>query len=48
MATTAIPKSKISGGSFLLEERQPSEVFTPEDFTEQHTLIGQSKTELNQ
>jgi alkylation response protein AidB-like acyl-CoA dehydrogenase len=46
MATTAIPKSKISGGSFLLEERQPSEVFTPEDFTEQHQLIGQTTEEF--
>jgi len=46
MATTAIPKSKISGGSFLLEERQTSEVFTPEDFTEQHTLIGQTTEEF--
>jgi alkylation response protein AidB-like acyl-CoA dehydrogenase len=42
MATTAMPKSRISGGSFLLEERQTSEVFTPEDFTEQHQLIGQT------
>jgi butyryl-CoA dehydrogenase len=46
MATTAIPKSKISGGSFLLEERQTSEVFTPEDFTEQHHLIGQTTEEF--
>ena len=46
MATTAIPKSKISGGSFLLEERQPSEVFTPEDFSEQHQLIGQTTEEF--
>jgi len=46
MATTAIPKAKISGGSFLLEERQPSEVFTPEDFTEQHRLIGQTAEEF--
>ncbi len=46
MATTAVPKSRISGGSFLLEERQPSEVFTPEDFTEQHTLIGQTTEEF--
>ena len=42
MATTsAIPATKISGGSFLLEGRKPDEVFTPEDFTEQHQLIGQ-------
>src|SRR5246500_5382783 len=48
MATTAIPKSKISGGSFLLEERQTSEIFTPEDFTEQHQLIGQTTEEFAQ
>src|SRR3974390_1970737 len=46
MATTAIPKTKISGGSFLLDERQPSEVFTPEDFTEQHRMIGQTTEEF--
>jgi butyryl-CoA dehydrogenase len=32
----------ISGGSFLIEDRTPSEVFTPEDFTEQHLLIAQT------
>jgi len=42
MATTAVPKSKISGGSFLLEDRTPGEVFTPEDFSEQHQLIAQT------
>jgi len=46
MATSAIPKTKISGGSFLLEERQTSEVFTPEDFSEQHQLIGQTTEEF--
>jgi alkylation response protein AidB-like acyl-CoA dehydrogenase len=46
MATTAIPNTKISGGSFLLEERRPEEVFTPEDFTEQHQLIGQTAEEF--
>src|SRR3982075_4001914 len=42
MATTAIPKTKILGGSFLLEERQTADVFTPEDFSEQHQMIGQT------
>ena len=43
MATiTAIPKTKIAGGGFLLEERQTADVFTPEDFTEQHTMIGRT------
>ncbi len=46
MATTAIPKSKILGGGFLLEERQTAEVFTPEDFTEQHQMIGQTTEEF--
>ena len=46
MATTAVPKVKISGGSFLLETRQPDEVFTPEDFTEQHHMIGQTAEEF--
>src|ERR1700730_5429216 len=44
--TTAVPKTRISGGSFLLEERRPDEVFTPEDFTEQHRLIGQTAEEF--
>src|ERR1700674_487810 len=44
--TTAIPSTKISGGSFLLEERKADEVFTPEDFTEQHQLIGQTAEEF--
>ncbi|HEX3320044.1 MAG TPA: acyl-CoA dehydrogenase family protein [Terriglobales bacterium] len=46
MATSVLPKNKISGGSFLLEERQPNEVFTPEDFSEQHNLIAQTAEEF--
>jgi alkylation response protein AidB-like acyl-CoA dehydrogenase len=46
MSTTAIPTTKIAGGSFLLESRRPDEVFTPEDFTEQHRLIGQTAEEF--
>ena len=41
-----MPSTKISGGSFLLESRRPDEVFTPEDFTEQHQLIGQTAEEF--
>jgi butyryl-CoA dehydrogenase len=44
--TTAVPKTRISGGSFLLESRAPEEIFTPEDFTEQHQLIGQTAEEF--
>ncbi len=46
MATTAIPKTKILGGSFLLEERQTADVFTPEDFSEQQQMIGQTTEEF--
>jgi alkylation response protein AidB-like acyl-CoA dehydrogenase len=47
MATiTTVPKSKILGGSFLLEERQTAEVFTPEDFSEQQQMIGQTTEEF--
>jgi alkylation response protein AidB-like acyl-CoA dehydrogenase len=47
MATlTAMPASKIRGGSFLIEERTPEEVFTPEDFSEQHQLIAQTAEEF--
>src|ERR1700756_2710246 len=46
MATTAVSSTKISGGSFLLEERRTDEVFPPEDFTEQHQLIGQTTEEF--
>ena len=47
MATaTTVPNTRVSGGGFLLEERKPDEVFTPEDFTEQHTLIAQTAEEF--
>ncbi len=46
MATTVVPQTRISGGSFLLEERKPEDVFTPEDFTEQHLLIAQTAEEF--
>ena len=47
MATlTATHATKNSGGSFLIEDRTPDEVFTPEDFTEQHLLIAQTAEEF--
>ena len=47
MATvSAVSGPKISGGSFLIEERQPDEIFTPEDFSEQHLLIAQTTEEF--
>src|ERR1700746_89240 len=43
---TATPASKVRCGSFLIEERTPEEVFTPEDFSEQHQLIAQTAEEF--
>src|SRR5262249_8783953 len=49
MATvTASSTHKILGGSFLLETRQPHEVFSPEDFSEQHRLTAQTAEEFAQ
>jgi len=44
--TTTLPKINIAGGAFLIEERAPEEVFTPEDFNEQHLLIAQTAEEF--
>ncbi|MBI4463096.1 MAG: acyl-CoA dehydrogenase family protein [Acidobacteria bacterium] len=41
-STAVSAKRTIPGGSFLIEERQPEEIFTPEDFTEQHRLIAET------
>ena len=46
MASTAVPTNKIAGGSFLIETRRPQEIFTPEDFSEQHQLIAQTAEEF--
>ena len=46
MASTAIPTAKATGGSFLIEACSPENVFTPEDFTDQHHLIGQTAEEF--
>src|SRR3954464_4869371 len=40
MSAVVEEKNIIVGGSFLIEERTPEEVFTPEDFTEEHRMIA--------
>jgi len=42
MVSPTISNQQVSGGSFLMEDRSPAEVFTPEDFTEQHQLIAKT------
>jgi len=46
MATSTISPTKHKGGSFLLEATTPEEVFTPEDFTEEHRAIGRTTEEF--
>src|SRR6266481_349912 len=47
MATLAIPgRAKLAGGSFLIEEHQIDQVFTPEDLTEEHRQIAQTTAEF--
>ena len=40
MSAVAEQKKLIKGGAFLIEERTPEEIFTPEDFTEEHRMIA--------
>ena len=36
----------IKGGSFLIEEIRPDQVFTPEDFDEEQRLVAKSAEEF--
>ena len=40
MASITVSPSKHKGGSFLLETSTPEEMFSPEDFTEEHRAIA--------
>jgi alkylation response protein AidB-like acyl-CoA dehydrogenase len=42
MATFTVAPVKHQGGSFLLETTTPDEIFTPEDFTDEHRAIGRT------
>ena len=47
MATaTSLTGKFIKGGSFLIEQRLPEEIFTPEDINDQHRLIAQTAEEF--
>ena len=46
MATLTTVPGKFPGGSFLIGEITPEDVFTPEDFTDQHLLIAQTAEEF--
>src|SRR2546429_2415242 len=40
MAAVIDKKEIVKGGSFLIEDRTPAEIFTPEDFNEEHRMIA--------
>jgi alkylation response protein AidB-like acyl-CoA dehydrogenase len=40
MSAVAEQKELIKGGAFLIENRTPEEIFTPEDFNEEHRMIA--------
>jgi alkylation response protein AidB-like acyl-CoA dehydrogenase len=42
MSAVAEQQKLIKGGAFLIEERRPDEIFTPEDFTEEHRMIAET------
>jgi alkylation response protein AidB-like acyl-CoA dehydrogenase len=48
MATTKAPVTakRVKGGSFLTEERQPIDIFTPEDFTDEHRQIAKTAADF--
>jgi alkylation response protein AidB-like acyl-CoA dehydrogenase len=45
-STTQVTVKAARGGSFLIEERRAEEVFTPEDFTEEHRQIAKTAVEF--
>jgi len=46
MATTTATISKTLGGGFLLDQAAPADIFTPEDFTDEHRAIARATDEF--
>jgi alkylation response protein AidB-like acyl-CoA dehydrogenase len=42
MSAVVEQKQIVKGGAFLIEDRTPDEIFTPEDFTEEHRMIAET------
>ena len=42
MSAVVEQKQVVQGGAFLIEDRTTQEVFTPEDFTEEHRMIAET------
>jgi alkylation response protein AidB-like acyl-CoA dehydrogenase len=46
MASSTISPTKHKGGSFLIEATSPEQLFSPEDFTEEHRAIARTTEEF--
>src|SRR5437762_516897 len=48
MSATQMPAmaKRVRGGSFLTDERQPQDIFTPEDFSGEHRQIAKTTIEF--
>jgi alkylation response protein AidB-like acyl-CoA dehydrogenase len=46
MATAVLPKTKLAGGSFLIQDHNLDDVFTLEDLSEEHQQIAQTTQEF--
>ena len=46
MDATAQQKEFMKGGAFLIENRTANEIFTPEDFTDEQRMIGDTTREF--
>ena len=47
MSAVIEKKAVVQGGAFLIEDRTPEEIFTPEDFTEEHRMIAETTRQLS-
>src|SRR2546429_9273461 len=46
MSAVVEERKIFKGGSFLIEERTSEEIFTPEDFTDEHRMIAEATREF--
>jgi alkylation response protein AidB-like acyl-CoA dehydrogenase len=46
MTSVAEGKRVLKGGSFIIEDHQPEEIYTPEDLSDEHRMIAQTAREF--
>jgi alkylation response protein AidB-like acyl-CoA dehydrogenase len=47
MSRAAEGKNVLRGGSFILEDHRPDDIFTPEDISDEHRMIAQTAAEFS-